>query len=203
MQRDPSVHFLSVGASTYQAPETQYDRLLNMVAQSPCAAKFHFLGWQPWEEISNYYRASDIGINVDGLHFETIYGTRTRLVEMLAHDLPVITTEGCELSYLIRDKHAGFTFRVSDWERLADYILRLASMPAQLADMQQAGRELIDSELSFQTTTAPLRAWVKNPLAAPDNSSRHRAWYVKTIQYRLRTMLRMILWRFGLSGRRQ
>ena len=98
MQRNARMHFVSAGASIYQGQTTQYDQLVNFSRQSRYAERFHLLGWRPWKDIPGIYRSADVGINIDALHAETIYGTRTRLVEMLAHDLPVISSEGCEFS---------------------------------------------------------------------------------------------------------
>ena len=98
MSQDSRLHYLSVGANTYEAPDNVYTRLLSMIEQSPYRTRFHMLGWRPWSEMAAYYDESDVGINIDALHYETIYGTRTRLVEMIAAGLPVVTSLGAELS---------------------------------------------------------------------------------------------------------
>ena len=103
MQSDPRLHYVSVGANTYNAPDNVYDRFVAMAAASPHRDRYHMLGWRPWSEMATYYRESNVGINIDALHYETIFGTRTRLVEMIASGLPVVTSLGAELSYLLRD----------------------------------------------------------------------------------------------------
>jgi glycosyltransferase involved in cell wall biosynthesis len=192
---------VSVGASTYQADETQYDRLVSLVARSPYAARFHLLGWRPWQEVPGYYRLADIGVSIDALHYETILGTRTRLVEMLAYGLPAITSEGCELSYLLPVRQAGLNFAVGDWSQLAAQILRLANQPQELEALRVAGRRLVESDLSFATTTAAFRSWVATPQVAPDRASGHTLGARQAVTYRLRTLTRLALWRVGLSGR--
>jgi glycosyltransferase involved in cell wall biosynthesis len=201
MAQDSRVHYVSVGASTYQAAETQYDRLVGLVARSPHAARYHLLGWRPWQEIPGYYRLADIGVSIDALHYETILGTRTRLVEMLAYGLPAITSEGCELSYLLPVRQAGLNFAVGDWSQLAAHLLRLANQPPELSALRAAGRRLVESDLSFATTTAAFRSWVAAPLVAPDRASGHTLGLRQTVTYRLRTLTRLALWRVGLSGR--
>ena len=202
MDRDPRVHFISVGASTYRAAETIYDQFVMAVKQSRHATRFHLLGWLPWAEIPGVYRASDVGISIDALHYETIYGTRTRLVEMMAYELPVITSLGCELSYIIRDKACGLSFPAGDWESLARAIVELAGDPAKLQAMRQAMRRMVSQDLSFKTTVTPLLAWLQAPRPAPDHSSPHLSTRAKALEYRMRTAVRLFLWRFGLSGRR-
>ncbi|NIN66592.1 MAG: glycosyltransferase, partial [Anaerolineae bacterium] len=84
------------------------------------------LGWQPWSRIDAYYRESDVGINIDAYHYETVYGTRTRLLEMMGAGLPVVTSLGSELSYHLMDREAALTFEIGDWQRLSEHLLTLA-----------------------------------------------------------------------------
>jgi glycosyltransferase involved in cell wall biosynthesis len=202
MEHNPRVHFVSVGASTYTATETQYDRLVQSVAQSRLAERFHLLGWRPWKDIPGFYRGSDVGINIDAMHYETVYGTRTRLMEMLAYNLPVITTEGCELSYLLQHKQVGLGFPVGEVAALAQHILRLANVPAELEEMRQSAKRVVVEDLSFQTTTAALRQWVAAPKPAPDREVARSKQYLRNTKFRMRTMARLFLWQLGLSGRR-
>jgi glycosyltransferase involved in cell wall biosynthesis len=174
---------------------------VGLVARSPYAARYHLLGWRPWQEIPGYYRLADIGVSIDALHYETILGTRTRLVEMLAYGLPAITSEGCELSYLLPVRQAGLNFAVGDWSQLAAHLLRLANQPPELSALRAAGRRLVESDLSFATTTAAFRSWVAAPRVAPDRAGGHTLGLRQTVTYRLRTLTRLALWRVGLSGR--
>ncbi len=93
------------------------------------------LGWRPWSEMATYYRESNVGINIDALHYETIFGTRTRLVEMIASGLPVVTSLGAELSYLLRDGGVALTFAVGDWQMLGQNLAQMAANPALTCDM--------------------------------------------------------------------
>jgi glycosyltransferase involved in cell wall biosynthesis len=126
MAQDSRIRYVSVGANTYDAPDNVYARLLDMIAASSHSERFHMMGWRPWTEIFGYYRESDVGLNIDALHYETIYGTRTRLTEMIAAGLPVITSRGTELSYLLEDRGVALTFEVGDWQGLGQQIMTLA-----------------------------------------------------------------------------
>ncbi|MCB0080674.1 MAG: hypothetical protein KDE47_07080, partial [Caldilineaceae bacterium] len=63
MAENGSLHYVSVGANTYQAPDNVYDRLLALIDKSPFRHRFHMLGWRPWSEVPHFYRESDVGIN--------------------------------------------------------------------------------------------------------------------------------------------
>lgn len=197
MAQDASIHYLSVGASTYGGPNTVYDQFQDLIAASQFQDRFHLMGWQPWSSINQYYRASDAGLNIDALHYETIYGTRTRLVEMMAAGLPVITSLGCELSYFLQSKRAGLTFEVEDWQELGQHIVYLAQDKSGRLDLARKSLTCAMDDLSFCTTTIPLRNWVKNPQMAPDRKMNDFKEQVKQFEFRARAVMRHALWKIA------
>ncbi len=127
MERAPKLRYVSVGANTYEAPNNVYARLGAMIERSPHRARYHLLGWRPWPEMAGFYRESDAGINIDAFHYETLYGTRTRLADMIGAGLPVITTLGPELADVLAAEKAALTFTIGDWRGLADHVAMLAA----------------------------------------------------------------------------
>lgn len=194
MARDPHVHYVSVGANTYNAPDNVYTRLLSMIEKSAYRERFHMLGWRPWTEVASFYGSSDVGLNIDALHYETIYGTRTRLVEMIAAGLPVITTLGSELSYLLQDHGAALTFEIGDWQKLSEQILTLAQNKTRRNEIIAAANQYVNSTLSFCATTMPLRSWVCSPTKAPDKSAASLQDNFHQLINRSRSQVRQILW---------
>ena len=178
-----------------------YDRLSQLIAASPFADRYHLLGWRPWSEMADFYRESNVGINIDALHYETIFGTRTRLVEMIAAGLPVVTSLGAELSYLLRDAGVALTFAVGDSAALGEALARLAADAQATGCMAQAALHYARHDLSFTTTTAPLRAWVAAPAPAPDRQPAGGGDWLRAGEYRARSVLRQVLWRFADSDR--
>ncbi len=201
MQAEPNLHYVSVGANTYSASDNVYERLTRLVAASPRAARYHLLGWRPWSEMATFYQESDVGINIDALHYETIFGTRTRLVEMIAAGLPVVTSLGAELSYLLRDAGAAVTFTVGDSQALGTALARMAVDAELTACMAQRALRYAQRELSFAATTAPLRAWVAAPVPAPDRVPASIADRLRGGEYRARSVLRQVLWRVAGQDR--
>ena len=70
MANDPNIKYLSVGASTYGTSHNNYERLLSMIQDSPHRNRFFMLGWRPWSELGDLYHESDVGVNIDALHYE-------------------------------------------------------------------------------------------------------------------------------------
>jgi glycosyltransferase involved in cell wall biosynthesis len=194
MERESRVRFISLGASTYNSPDNNYSKLLNLIKTSPNYHRYHMLGWQPWEEIGKYYMVSKVGLNIDALHYETILGTRTRLVEMIAAGLPVISSVGTELSYLLRQYGAALTFEIGDWQTLGDGILSLVKYPEKQMEMVQRAYECASNQFSFTNTTLPLLEWINNPLRAPDKVGIVPKEKLKNIEFAGRAMIRRIIW---------
>jgi glycosyltransferase involved in cell wall biosynthesis len=194
MKAEPAVHYLSVGANTYSAPDNVYVQLQKAIEGSPMRARFHMLGWRPWAEMGRFYSESDIGINIDALHYETLFGTRTRLVEMMGAGLPIVTSLGCELSYLLRDHAAALTFEIGDWQRLGQHIIDVACHAQRRHDLAARAMDYASQDLSFAATTMPLRSWVKSPLPAPDKGSMSQAERTRRVEYTLRAKARHLMW---------
>jgi glycosyltransferase involved in cell wall biosynthesis len=193
MKANPRIHFLSVGASTYSNSETQYDLFQKLIHNSEQKENFHLLDWQPWREIYGYYQASDIGVNIDALHYETIYGTRTRLLEMIGAGLPVITSLGSEISYMLHEKKAAVVFEPKNNMSLGNHLISL-SQNAEIGNTVKCNAALFAvNELSFQATTKSLRDWIKHPAYAPDKNKGSRN-NKENLEFFLRTATRKFLW---------
>ena len=52
-------------------------------------------------------------------------------------------------------------------------------------------------DLSFYTTTIPLRNWVKDPQLAPDRKRSEFKEQVKQIEFRARALMRHAIWKFA------
>jgi glycosyltransferase involved in cell wall biosynthesis len=194
MEQDSRILFISLGASTYNSPANNYLQFLNLIKASPHNNRYHMLGWQPWEEIGRYYRVSKVGLNIDALHYETIFGTRTRLVEMIATGLPVITSVGTELSYLLHQNGAALTFGTQDWQTLSEGILSLARNPHIQQEMAQRALYCAQHQFSFVSTTTPLLDWVDKPQQAPDKVSGGSIEKLQNLEFAGRALVRRIIW---------
>jgi glycosyltransferase involved in cell wall biosynthesis len=195
MERATHLHFVSVGASTYTAPKTMYDQLLKRIAASPHRGRYHMLGWRPWSEVPTYLHESDIGINIDAMHYETIYGTRTRLVEMIAAGLPVVTSRGAELAVLLDQNGAGLTFASGNAEGFGGQLVRLATDDLLRKEIAAGALHYAQHGLSFAETTQPVREWVKQPQHAPDKQPFNHEPVSKQLNYRLRSIVRRAQWK--------
>lgn len=196
MERDPRIHYVSAGAAVSMQNNTSYDRLLELINRSPNKHRFHMLGWQPSSVIPGLYHQADVGVNLDASHYETMLGTRTRLVEMMHHGLPVITTLGCELSYIVKNQELGLTFRIGDAKMFSNQIRELARDDSMQKKLAKRARDYTRHELSFEQTTQAFLEWAREPNFAPDRGRKRNRFLLEDLEFNLRATLRSILWKF-------
>ena len=193
MAQESRIHFVSIGGPVVS--DSPYRRFQDLVATSRHQGRYHLIGWRKQRaEVLKAYQEADVGISVDLPIYETHFGSRTRLLEMLRYDLPVVTSEGCELAEMLRAQGAALTFPTQDANALAGLLVKAARDPELLQSLAARGRALVHT-LGFQIATSPLLAWTREPRPAPDRSWRLR-W---TITNALRWWWRAARWQ--LTGR--
>lgn len=168
MEKNPRIHYVSTGGQIHGVNDVTFPRLKALVDRSPHRDRFHFQGWVPTEDVSNYLAEADAGINVDRVCYESIYGARHRIIEMLRAGLPIVTTNLTEISREVERAGAGMVFPAEDPENLAEAILEAAEHPGVLMDMGVHGQRLFLEKFTDEVTAAPLLEWLKNPVHAPD-----------------------------------
>jgi glycosyltransferase involved in cell wall biosynthesis len=194
MAADSRLRFVSVGGAL--AGCDAYERFRQMVGTSAHADRFHLLGWQPVSEVAGYYSDADFGITLDAACYEAELGTRTRLVEMMQHGLPIVTTEACELSRVISREGLGLTFSIGDPEGLSRQVLALSRDAERASRMGEAAKHYVTTTLSLESSTAALLAWAKAPRRAPDRQP-PTADEVYIWRHSLRAHARQVAWGFA------
>lgn len=195
MSRDPRIVFVSVGGGVGLAQNDSYERFLAMIKTSEFQQRFYMLGWRPVSEVPEYYHQADVGINLDAFQYETLLGTRTRLVEMMQNGLMVITSLGCELSRIIRDHKLGLTFPIGDSAAFCDHIVKMANDPITQKKLAERGQLYALQNLSNKKTTQPFLRWACQPYSSPDHVGKNANFDLHRFGYFLRFLIRGILWR--------
>jgi len=87
---------------------------------------FFNFGWVEYDERQNYLLESDAGIITHPVHIETRFAFRTRILDYLWADLPIISTKGDSLSEIVELNKLGITVGDGDVEELAKAIIKIA-----------------------------------------------------------------------------
>lgn len=87
---------------------------------------FFNFGWVDYEDRQNYLLEADAGIITHPNHIETRFSFRTRIMDYLWTELPVISTEGDYLSQLVDKMNLGIVTRDGDADDIVNAIIKLA-----------------------------------------------------------------------------
>ncbi len=172
MREVPHLTFVSTGGAIEGHDEITFESFRRQAETSAFADRFHFAGWVPTEDVPSYYFESNLGINVDSFNYETVFGARNRLNDMMKVGLAVLTTTGTEISRTLAEHGLGLSCETGDAAGFAQQLIWAAQHPDELATIAAAGRDFVHDEYSYDRTTEPIRAWAAKPQRAPDHGQR-------------------------------
>ena len=174
MKDHTELHFVSTGGVIAGHDEKTYVRFQQMVQKSSYVERYHLLGWVEAEVVDALYGESDLGINIDSENYETLFGARNRLTNMMACGLPVMTTRGTEFSQDIETARTGLVTPIGDVALMIESIREALSNPTKLKRIGRKGRKWVLETFSYEATTREILEWLEDPAWAPDNVERLR-----------------------------
>lgn len=176
-QQNPSVYFVSVGREIPGHDNVTFHRFRGLCENSQYANHFQFIGWVSPQEIPSFYAQADAAINVDAACYEAEIGTRTRIIDWISYEIPVVTTALCEPTLLLQKEQLIFPFEPGDPKSLAEAVLWVASHREEARQRAVRARAFLDQLYDEEVVFAPLDEWVRAPAFAPDRTAPH--WLMK------------------------
>lgn len=167
MRRDPRVHLLVTGGAIPGHDEESMPRLLRGLAAAD-ATRVHLLGWIDSCRLPAVYAAADLGLHVEEKLYERELGAENRVVEWLAHGLPLATTALSETGRELVREGLAIAVKPGDAGDLAEAILRAAASPEERHETARRGAQWAASARGLEDTAAPLLRWCAAPRAARD-----------------------------------
>ncbi len=124
---------------------------------------FFNFGWVKYDERQNYLLEADAGIITHPLHIETRFSFRTRVLDYMWAELPIISTEGDYFSELIEKEKIGLTVKEKDPENIAEAIIKLADDKV-LYDSFVKHISDVSKKYSWEKVCKPLLNFCQDPL---------------------------------------
>ena len=172
MEQVPRMHFVATGGAIPGHDERTYDQFVETLHATGFGDRCHLLGWVEARELFALYKDCDIGINVDALNYETVFGTRNRLTNMMGAGLATLSTLGTELTEIIEENNLGYVVPLGDVQAFADALVRAAHHPVERAAMARRALEFCRKNYTYETTMRAVLRWVEAPRRAPDNEEK-------------------------------
>jgi glycosyltransferase involved in cell wall biosynthesis len=157
-------------------------RRMTMLAEAESLARtlglyerhvFFNRGWVPYQERQGALLDADAGVSAHPDHIEGRFAFRTRLLDYFWAGLPVLCTQGDDLSETVRARGAGLVLKPGDVDGWTAAIHRLLDDPGAVEGWRAASRELA-AELTWERLVTPLREFCRAPAHARDRITRSR-----------------------------
>ena len=131
VEKNPGVHLLFLSTSHPNPLLPEFDMAKEAIRVSDelgLTGKHVFFNkdWVDYHKRGAFFSEADIGVSIHKVHFETYYSFRTRILDYLKYDLPVICTEGDYFAELVEKKDLGISVNPENEDELAAAILELA-----------------------------------------------------------------------------
>ncbi len=169
MEEAPDMHYLSTGGAIAGHDDRSFERFQKRVAQSRFADRFHFVGWVPTAEVPNYYLEADVAVNCDRMNLDSETGCRNRIMDWVAAELPVVSTEVCELVVELKAFGLIDACVPDSVGALSQQLLEVYHRsPEERRIKARQAREYLLRSFDRRVRYAALCEWAKHPRRAPD-----------------------------------
>jgi len=172
MEKNRRIHCVVTGGAIAGHHESGYNRFRSLISKSPYETRFHLLGWVPTEKMAQITLECDLGLNVDLPIYESLLGSRNRLLFWMQCGLPILTTVTTELSRVVSDNRIGLTIPPREPKQLSAKIVEAAQNLSDLKSTALRAKRFAYSYFSFEESVQPLLQWAEHPVKASDNAER-------------------------------
>jgi len=134
-----------------------YREYLERLAKSVgCSELVEFTGWQPFEKIWSYIRASDICLVPHARNPHTDSTIPHKIFQYMMVAKPVIVSDCPPLRRVVEESGGGLWFRFDRPEELAARVLELYDDPEKRKEVGLAGQRAFYERFNWDATSRPL-----------------------------------------------
>jgi hypothetical protein len=123
--------------------------------------------WIPYDDRGAFLREADAGVSTHYEHLETTFSFRTRILDYLWAELPIVTTAGDSFAELVAVEDLGVVVDERDVEGLA------SALESVLFDEEARRRHIgnvtrVRERFTWENVLKPLVEFVREPVRAAD-----------------------------------
>jgi glycosyltransferase involved in cell wall biosynthesis len=116
--------------------------------------------WVPYEERQNFLLDADIGVSTHFDHLETHFSFRTRILDYLWAQLPILATQGDSFAEFIERHQLGVVVPYQNEHAIADSILALVNDPDRLKRIRNHVTSMRE-KFYWSSVTIPLKHMIR------------------------------------------
>lgn len=126
--------------------------------------------WVDYADRQNYLTEAEAGVSTHFAHVETTFSFRTRILDYLWAELPIVLTEGDHFAELVAREGLGLVVPAEDEGALADALERIL-FDEEFRETAKANLRRVREEYTWPRVLAPLVSFVADPRPAADRIS--------------------------------
>jgi glycosyltransferase involved in cell wall biosynthesis len=123
--------------------------------------------WVPYARRADYLLDADIGVSAHFEHIETAFSFRTRILDYLWADLPIVTSAGDTFGDLVAAEGLGAAVPTEDVDAMADALTRLLTDDSE-RERVTANVARVAERYTWPVVLAPLLEFCRAPHRAAD-----------------------------------
>ncbi len=172
MEKSNRIHCIVTGGLIKGHHEQGFNYFKSLIEKSPYERRFHLLGWVPNKEVPEITMECNLGINVDLPIYESVLGSRNRMLFWMQCGLPILTTVATELSQILESNQLALCTPTGQSKLISAKILEALKNPFLMKQMALRAKRFAYEHLTFDESVQPLVRWVEKPMKASDNEER-------------------------------
>lgn len=133
-------------------------------------AVFFNESWVPYADRGNYLSEASAGVSTHHEHVETTFSFRTRILDYLWADLPMVVTRGDHFAELVEREGLGVAVPAEDVTALAEALDRVL-YDREFAAAARANVARVREDYTWDRVLAPLVEFAAHPHPARDRAS--------------------------------
>lgn len=120
---------------------------------------FFHQDWVPYNERENFLLDADIGVSTHFDHLETRFSFRTRMLDYVWAELPIVSTEGDAFAELIATHQVGAAVPFQNEQAVAAALLALLENPQQIQQIK-SNLSAVGKVFRWESIVAPLHRMI-------------------------------------------
>ncbi|MDD3223921.1 MAG: glycosyltransferase [Clostridium sp.] len=142
---------------------------------------FFNMDWVDYNDRQNYLLESFAGVSCHLDNLETRFSFRTRILDYLWAELPIIATEGDYFADLIKEKEIGVVVKYKDANSLKNAILKLADN-SEFYKKCKDNLKVVREEYRWDVVMKPLVDFCNNPIKKKNATTYNNSNYIIDIE---------------------
>lgn len=197
-RKDIKLFFMGIGHPNMKTDTTVADQAINLSKEFGLYNQnIFFNNWVEYSERQNYLMEADIGISTYFNNLETRYSFRTRILDYLWCNLPMILTRGDYMADLTEKQELGLCHKELDYKELAKVILQITDDKEKFSQYKH-NTDKIREEFKWERVVEPLINFCKEPYISSDKRCKVKFFYrpsslIKYYYIRVRSRLKKLV----------